>query len=88
MTRKNLKEYAGFTVGEKVRYLHGIRNGMMAIVETMSRHPLSDKSIVFYLVFDNTLPTHLQTQEVTFPQNATWIEKMEQCAVGVTIANS
>ncbi|MEC4819619.1 MAG: hypothetical protein SAK29_41070 [Scytonema sp. PMC 1069.18] len=78
MTKQNLKEHAGFTVGEEVRYLQGTRKGMTAIVESIAPSPISDKSIVFSLVFDSgELPAHLQTQQVTFPYHCAWIEKIE-----------
>ncbi len=72
-----LVSYGDFAVGEKVIYLvKGRRFEMVAIFANITRHPLSEKSIVFDLTFlDETLPQHLQTQPITFPQNAAWIEK-------------
>lgn len=73
-----LVSYGDFSVGEKVNYLvEGRRLGLVATIANIYRHPLTCKSIVFELVFeDETLPQHLKTQAVTFPQNADWLTKL------------
>ncbi|MUG92829.1 hypothetical protein F7734_10365 [Scytonema sp. UIC 10036] len=83
-----LAAYGGFSVGEKVTYLvkpettntgievGGKRLGMLATITSIYRHPLSNKSVVFMLTFeDESLPDVLKTQPVTFPQNSGWFEK-------------
>ncbi|ARV63364.1 hypothetical protein BZZ01_32720 (plasmid) [Nostocales cyanobacterium HT-58-2] len=83
-----LAAYAGFSVGEKVKYLvesettktgvecGGKRLGKLATITNIYCHPLSQKSVVFILTFeDESLPEALRTQPVTFPQNSGWFEK-------------
>jgi hypothetical protein len=42
MTKQNLKEHAGFTVEEEVRYLQGTRKAMTAIIESITPNPISN----------------------------------------------
>jgi len=71
-----LANYGGFSVGEKVKYLIGSRTGKVAIVSTIESHPLSNKSFVFNLIFeDESLASHLIEQPVTAPEHLDWFEK-------------
>ncbi len=79
--RKNsdcLASYSNYTVGEKITYLvQGRRFGLVAKITNIMRHPLTEKSVVFELLFeDETLPEHLKTQPLTFPQDASCISKL------------
>jgi|GEM_PF-2326699 len=77
-TSDRLASYAGYSVGEKVTYLvEGRRFRLIATITNILRHPLTEKSIVFELLFeDESLPSHLRTQALTFPENQSWIEKI------------
>lgn len=75
----SLASYAGFSVGEKVKYLVGSRTNLVATIGNIESHPLSNKSFVFKLVFDDeSLPLHLKEQPVTAPQNLHLFEKISE----------
>lgn len=75
----SLASYAAFSVGEKVKYLIGTRTSLVATIGNIESHPLSNKSFVFKLVFDDeSLAPHLKDQPVTAPQNLDWFEKISE----------
>ena len=75
----SLASYAGFSVGEKVNYTIGSRTNLVAIISNIESHPLSNRSFVFKLIFeDELLAPHLKEQPVTTPQNLDWIEKVSE----------
>lgn len=75
----SLANYGGFSVGEKVKYLIGSRAGQLATISNIESQPLSSKSFVFKLIFeDELLAPHLKEQPVTVPQNLECFEKVAE----------
>lgn len=73
-----LASYAGFSVGEQVRYLIGFRTNLVATISNIESYPLSNKSFIFKLIFNEPLAPHLKEQPVTAPQNLDWFEKITE----------
>ena len=74
----SLAGYAGFSVGEKVKYLVGFRTNLVATISNIESYPLSNKCFVFKLVFNEPLAPHLKEQPVTAPQNLDCFEKITE----------
>jgi hypothetical protein len=69
-----LTEYA---VGIRVRFLSpGLGQNLLATITQIKPYSTSRVSQVIILRFDDELPTHLQEQPVTIPQNKSWLGKI------------